>query len=67
MGLLFYSFWFAPLCESPLWTVPTWAQLLFAPVYSSSLWTVSNWREFSRLSDVNVDVSSLESKLYELL
>ena len=25
MGLLFFSFWFAPLCESPLWTVSTWA------------------------------------------
>ena len=25
MGLLFYSFWFAPMCESPLRTVSTWA------------------------------------------
>ena len=27
MGLLFYSFWFAPMCDSPLQTVSTWIYL----------------------------------------
>ena len=27
MGLLFYSFWFAPMCESSLQTVSTWVCL----------------------------------------
>ena len=31
------------------------------------LWTVSNWTVNTRLSDVNADASSLESKLYEIL
>ena len=39
-------FWFAPLCESSLWTVSTWAYCLlfwFAPLCESPLRTVSTW------------------------
>ena len=30
MGLLFFSFWFAPKCESPLRTVSTWVLLIYS-------------------------------------